>query len=105
MALIIAGKIIAMDTPSQLKRDLDYDVYALTVENFIAVFDMISKLQFIDEAAIFGSNIHILCERGFNLKSGLAGVLKGAGIKKYRLEKIEATLEDVFVTSARRLGV
>ncbi|HQO40670.1 MAG TPA: ABC transporter ATP-binding protein, partial [Spirochaetota bacterium] len=51
MALIIAGKIIAMDTPSQLKRDLDYDVYALTVENFIAVFDMISKLQFIDEAA------------------------------------------------------
>ena len=105
MALIIAGKIIALDTPSQLKRDLDYDVYALTVDDFITVFDAISKLQFIEEAAIFGSNIHILCGRGFNLKSGLRSVMSGAGIKKYRLEKIEATLEDVFVTNARRLGV
>jgi ABC-2 type transport system ATP-binding protein len=105
MALIIAGKIIALDTPARLKLDLDYDVYALTVDDFIKVFDTVSRLPFIEEAAIFGSNIHILCERGFNLKSGLKQVMNSAGIKKYSLEKINATLEDVFVTNARRLGV
>lgn len=105
MALVIAGKIIALDTPAKLKQNLDYDVYALTVDDFITVFDTISKMQFIEEAAIFGSNIHILCEKGFSLKSALKGVMRGAGIKKYGLEKIDATLEDVFVTNARRLGV
>ncbi|HPS59313.1 MAG TPA: ABC transporter ATP-binding protein [Spirochaetota bacterium] len=105
MALIIAGKIIALDTPEKLKQTLAYDVYALTVDDFIRVFDMIHELPFIDEAAIFGSNIHILCEKGFNLGKSLGSVLRGSGIKKFSIEKIEATLEDVFVTNARRLGV
>lgn len=105
MALIIAGKIIALDTPAELKAGLDYDVYALTVDDFIRVFDIIQALPFIDETAIFGSNIHILCKRGFNLRGSLKTVMAHDGIKKYKLEKISATLEDVFVTNARRLGV
>lgn len=105
MALIIAGRIIALDTPEKLKKELDYDVYSLAVDDFIRVFDMIHDLPFIEEAAIFGSNIHILCERGFKLDRGLGSVLGRAGIKKFRLERISATLEDVFVTNARKLGV
>jgi len=105
MALIIAGRIIALDTPAMLKQSLDYDVYALTVDDFIRVFDMVQDLPFVHEAAIFGSNIHILCQKGGNLKKDMKGVLHGNGIKKYSLEKIPATLEDVFVTNARRLGV
>ncbi|HPJ33904.1 MAG TPA: ABC transporter ATP-binding protein [Spirochaetota bacterium] len=105
MALIIAGKIIAYGSPADLKKELHHDVYTLKVENFISVFDTVSELPFIDEAAIFGSDIHLLCGSGFAMKKELSRVMKSEGIKNFRIEKISPTLEDVFVTHARRLGV
>lgn len=105
MALVIAGKIIALDTPDNLKLSLPYSVYALQTDDFINVFDKISKLDFIEEAAIFGSDIHILCDKKYKLKIELGKVLNKSGVSDYRIERIPATLEDVFVTNARRLGV
>lgn len=105
MALIIAGKIIAYGTPDELKKELDNDVYTLQVENFIKIFDAVSDLSFIDEAAIFGSDIHILSAKGVPMKKEMEKVLKSLGVKDFKLEKIPPTLEDVFVTHARRLGV
>ncbi len=105
MALVIAGRIIALDTPDNLKQALPYNVYALQVDNFINVFDKITKLDFIEEAAIFGSDIHILCKKKYKLKNELGKALKLNGITDYRLYQIHATLEDVFVTHARRMGV
>jgi len=105
MALIIAGNIIAYGSPQELKSELHHDVYTLTVDNFIKVFDTLSDLPFIDEAAIFGSDIHLLCGKGFSMKRELSAALKSSGVKDFRLVKIPPTLEDVFVTHARRLGV
>ena len=105
MALVIAGKIIALDTPDNLKQNLPFSVYALRTDDFIRVFDKISKLDFIEEAAIFGSDIHILCDKKFKLKTELGKVLNKSGIDNYQIEKISATLEDVFVTHARKMGV
>lgn len=105
MALIIAGKIIAMDTPANLKSALSYSVYALYAPDFIKVFDYVSDLPYIEEAAIFGSSIHILCDGKFKLKAELTKDLKSKGIKNFRIGKISPTLEDVFVTEARKLGV
>lgn len=105
MALIIAGKIIAYGSPAELKEELHHDVYTLKVDNFIRVFDAVSDLQFIDEAAIFGSDIHLLCGKGFPMKKELGAVLRATGVHGYKIEKISPTLEDVFVTHARRLGV
>jgi ABC-2 type transport system ATP-binding protein len=105
IALIIAGDIIALDSPERLRESLPFEVYSLKVENFIRVFEYIASLDFIEEAAIFGSDIHVLCERGFPLKKELRNVLKERGVSKYRIEKIQPTLEDVFVTSSRRYGL
>jgi hypothetical protein len=69
------------------------------------VFDTVSELPFIDEAAIFGSDIHLLCGKGFGMKRELSAALKSSGVHEFSLEKISPTLEDVFVTHARRLGV
>ncbi len=102
IALIIAGEIIALDSPERLRESLPYEVYSLKVENFIRVFEYISSLDFIEEAAIFGSDIHVLCERGFPLKKELRNILRQSGFSGYRIEKIQPTLEDVFVTHSRR---
>ncbi|MBN1500917.1 MAG: ABC transporter ATP-binding protein [Spirochaetes bacterium] len=100
MALVFAGKIIAMDSPVTLKKTLPYKVYALTVPDFIKVFYTINNLSFIKECAIFGSNIHILCEEKFPLEKELRKILKSGNVKNFKIEKIHPTLEDVFVMHA-----
>ncbi len=105
MALIIAGKIIALDSPAALKAALPYGVWSLRVENFIEVFEHVEALPFIEEAAIFGSDIHIMCEKGFPLKRELTRALREKGVAGFSIEEVSATLEDVFVSHARRLGV
>jgi ABC-2 type transport system ATP-binding protein len=105
MALIISGKIIAMDSPMNLKTSLKYGVYALKVPDFIKVFDYVSGRSYIEEAAVFGDTIHLLCDEKFPLKNELVKDLKAKGIRSYEIEKIAPTLEDVFVTYARKMGV
>lgn len=105
MALIIAGKIIALDSPSSLKAALPYSVWSLRVERFIEVFEEVAALPFIDEAAIFGSDIHIMCKKDLPLKRELARALRERGVSGFSIEEVDATLEDVFVSHARRLGV
>ena len=102
IALIISGKIIALDSPENLKKSLEYNVYTIKVDNFIDVFDRISKIDFIEEAAIFGSDIHILCDKSVSAKKDVKKVLNLEGISSFKIEKIKPSLEDVFVTSARK---
>jgi len=105
MALIIAGRIIALDTPGNLKEALPYSVYSLRVPDFIRVFDIVAGLEYVGEAAIFGSDIHLICEKDLPLARRLSGDLKARGVKGFRIDRIAPSLEDVFVTHARRQGV
>ncbi len=105
IALIIAGKIIALDSPALLKDSLDQGVYLLRIERFIEAFDLVADAEFVDEAAIFGSDIHILCSPGFPLEKRLEALLRKEGFRSFSIEKINPTLEDVFVTQARRHGL
>ena len=101
IALIAAGKILALDSSKKLKDELDRDIYSLRTADFIDFFRAIQGEPFVKEAAIFGSEIHILTERG--KKSGAA--LRKAAAKyakgTYAIEKVLPSLEDVFVTRTR----
>jgi len=105
IALIISGKIIACDYPEELKRNIGLEIYSLKVDHFIEVFDLVSAHPLVTEAAIFGSDIHILCEAGVNIKKSITLYLQKHGINKFHLSRIEPTLEDVFVTYSKRMGL
>jgi ABC-2 type transport system ATP-binding protein len=105
IALIISGRIIALDSPDNLKKSLVYNVYSLRIDKFIEVFDLLSGQDYIHEAAIFGSDIHILSEVEFPLEATLGGFLEKKGFSNFHIEKILPSLEDVFVTYARKFNV
>jgi ABC-2 type transport system ATP-binding protein len=105
IALIIAGKIIALDNPKNLKDSLGYDVYLIKVENFVKAFDILSEENYIKETALFGTDIHILSEKGLSIKNKILSLLNKNKIKVSRFEKITPSLEDVFVTHAREYEV
>ena len=105
IALIIAGEIIALDSPDALKKNFHQAVYSLVTENFLEVFEKIRYLDFIDEAAIFGTDIHILCDEGAPVKKTIAAFLRERGISAYALHRITPSLEDVFVSNARKYNL
>ena len=105
IALIISGRIIALDSPENLKKTIAYNVYSLRVDKFIEVFDLLSGQDYIHEAAIFGSDIHILADVDFPLEETLRGFLTQKGFSHCQIEKIQPSLEDVFVTYARKFNV
>jgi ABC-2 type transport system ATP-binding protein len=105
IAFIISGRIIALDTPDNLKKSITFNVYSLRIDKFIEVFDLISGQDYIHEAAIFGSDIHILAEGDFPLESTLGGFLGEKGFNNFQIEKKLPSLEDVFVTYARKFNV
>jgi ABC-2 type transport system ATP-binding protein len=105
IAFIISGRIIALDTPDNLKKSIAFNVYSLRIDKFIEVFDLISGQDYIHEAAIFGSDIHILAEGDFPLEVTLGGFLGEKGFNNFQIEKKMPSLEDVFVTYARKFNV
>jgi hypothetical protein len=46
-----------------------------------------------------------MCEKDVPLKRELARALRERGVSGFSIEEVDATLEDVFVSHARRLGV
>jgi ABC-2 type transport system ATP-binding protein len=101
IALVIAGKIIALDSPDNLKRNFSHAVYSIATDNFLEVFEKIRYLDYIIEAAIFGTDIHVLCEGNMPLKKKLGSFFKQNGISGYAIHRITPSLEDVFVSNAR----
>ncbi len=101
IALIIAGNVIALGSPDELKAAFPYAVYSITTENFIETFERIRYLDFIIEAAIFGSDIHVICDRGVPATKLLSNYFKTEGINRGNIRRVRPGLEDVFVGRAR----
>ncbi|MBP7734910.1 MAG: ABC transporter ATP-binding protein [Spirochaetes bacterium] len=105
IALVIAGQIIALDSPEALKKNFDNAVYSIVTDNFLEVFEKIRYLDFIIEAAIFGTDIHILCGKDVPAKKKIAAFFKEQDISSYAIHRITPSLEDVFVSNARKYAL
>ena len=104
MALIIAGRIIALDTPDNLKRDMPWEVRSVRAGDFMGAFNLLSKQDFIREAALFGTAIHILTEKGQRVTGKIRDIMKQGGFADCRIERVRPSLEDVFVVHAREFS-
>lgn len=99
LALMAAGKIIAMGSPSELKRDwMTETVIDLECENVIQASEMLAAEKIFSETAIFGSRIHLVTKTPDEAMVLARNSLEEAGMKVFRMEVITPSLEDVFVT-------
>lgn len=104
LALINQGKIIALGTPAELKSGhMPEDVWELETDQLIEAMGFLKeKAGEVHEPplkgiAVFGNTLHVVVPKGGDLTSALPINLAGVGISVRRLEKIDPSLEDVFV--------
>jgi len=105
LALIDQGKIIALGTPAELKSGhMPEDVWELETEHLIEALGFLKEKAGpvceppLRGVAVFGNTLHVVASKGVDLASSLPSLLAGKGIPVRRLEQIEPSLEDVFVS-------
>ena len=98
LALMYRGRIIALGAPDRLRADLaTHTLVQLDTSAPLDTMRALEKLPGIREVAVFGGGLHVGVA---DFESGAAVIrarLGERGIEIRRLEKIQPSLEDVFV--------
>jgi ABC-2 type transport system ATP-binding protein len=101
VGIMRAGKLLAMDTPSNLKRDIIpgdvWEVYAEPLQDGLAVLPGIEGVL---RVGLAGDHLRTITERG-RMKEDLQKGLKEKNVDVRDIVAGEATLEDVFISLAR----
>ena len=95
------GKLLAMDTPSNLKRDIIpgdvWEVYAEPLEQGLAV---LPDIEGVLRVGLAGDHLRTITEKGMK-KDVLLKALKAKNVDVKDIIVGEPTLEDVFISLAR----
>ncbi|MDI9612119.1 MAG: ABC transporter ATP-binding protein [Acidobacteriota bacterium] len=98
LALMYHGRVIALGAPAQLRAEIAaHTLVQLDTSAPLDTMRALEKLPGIREVAVFGGGLHVGVD---DFESGAASIrarLGQLGIDIHRLERIQPSLEDVFV--------
>jgi ABC-2 type transport system ATP-binding protein len=105
LALIDQGRIIALGTPQELRtQQMPETVWELETERLVEALNALRPAPGaacetpVREVAVFGNALHVLSKREEDPSSWVHSTLAEKGIIPRRLERIDPSLEDVFVS-------
>jgi len=97
VGMMYRGKLIANASPDDLKNALPGILYQLECDQPLASANIAKELPEVVDASVHGVLVHVVVDRKGNQKRVL-NKLEKEGIQVSRMEKIEPSLEDVFIT-------
>ncbi|MCX5863203.1 MAG: ABC transporter ATP-binding protein [Deltaproteobacteria bacterium] len=99
LALMSRGRIIALGTPRELKKEwMKESVLDLECDQVMEAAELLQKDPLFTETAIFGNLLHLVTTDPEAAAARARLVLSDAGISVSRISAITPSLEDVFVT-------
>jgi ABC-2 type transport system ATP-binding protein len=96
IALINSGKLVAIGSPSELKRSAIRGEI-LIGDNTGAMLEALEAAPGVRDAAPFGSSLHIVVDDAARDLPSIQALLRERNLVWSRIEPIKPTLEDVFV--------
>jgi ABC-2 type transport system ATP-binding protein len=101
VGIMRAGKLLAMDTPSNLKRDIIpgdvWEVFAEPLQDGLAA---LPKIEGVLRVGLAGDHLRVITRKG-KRKEELLSALKAKNVNVRDIVAGEPTLEDVFLSLAR----
>jgi len=98
LALMYRGKVIALGTPGALKAGLtSHTLLQLDTDQPLETMRALEGLAGVLDVAVFGSGLHVTVDAAEETVQKIRGALGANGIAVKRLERIEPSMEDVFV--------
>lgn len=97
VGLMHQGKLIACDSPDNLKESLPGVLYHLECDQSASAETILDALPEVIDSSIHGVLVHVVCKAEKHQKA-IRKALTDAGIHVNRLEHADPSLEDVFIT-------
>ena len=99
LVMIYHGTMIAMGSPEEMKtKVMKHEILEIIMPHAETWLEKIAKLKSIKEVALFGVNIHVVTYVAQMAEFDLRKLFESEGLKGYSVNKIKASLEDVFVS-------
>ena len=98
IALINGGKLVALGSPSELKRSAIHgEILLVEGDNPGGMLEALEGAPAVRDVAPFGSSLHIVVDDAARDRPAIETLLKQHELGWSRIEPIKPTLEDVFV--------
>lgn len=99
LALIFRGKMVALGTPSELKRNsMKGELLLVECDPLGPAVEALQSAPTVLDAAVFGNALHLVVEHADAATPEINRYLADRGVTVRRIEKIRPSLEDVFVS-------
>lgn len=99
LALMHAGRIIAMGVPAELKREMyAHNLLQLETSALVHTMKLLEGEPGILEVAVFGAGLHVTVADAQSASDNIRRRLATENIEIRRLEKIPPSMEDLFVS-------
>jgi ABC-2 type transport system ATP-binding protein len=98
LALMYRGKVIALGAPAELKQGLtSQTLVQLDSGDALETMRALEGVEGVRDVAVFGGGLHVTVDDFDRASARIREALGGRGIAVQRLERIEPSMEDVFV--------
>jgi ABC-2 type transport system ATP-binding protein len=96
------GLRIALDTPDALRGEFDGELVSARVPRARDAAEAARAIEGVRRVVVFGDRIHLTVGSAERDASRIESALRGAGFEVRDVERIEPTLEDVFIERVAR---
>ena len=101
IGLMHKGQIIKDDTPSNIMESFTKPLYSLATDNNYHARELALGLSYVEDAYLVGEFIHIVFSDGKSDDGEFKNYLNQKGIDIESMNKIDPSLEDVFVNTVK----
>ncbi len=99
MALMYAGKIIAMGAPATVRKErYSQALLRLDSSDTPGTMRALERAEGVLDVAVFGAGLHVTVENAVSSAARIREILAARNISVNRLEAIEPSMEDLFVS-------
>ncbi len=96
VAFMDRGKVVAVDTPVNLKNNFPYKILEIKADR--EDLDFLNSLEEVVEAGFYGDKYHVAVHNPENARRAIAGAIAGKGINLELMNEIPPSMEDIFVS-------
>lgn len=104
LALMNRGRVIALDTPPNVRQSMTEPLLEISADNSAAVVEAIRDLPGVIEAGLFGREVHVVVDDATAVRTRLQERMRERGLGWSKIGTVTPSLEDVFIAKVRAAG-
>jgi len=104
LALMNRGKLIALGTPADVRSSMDDPLLEVRVSDAPRAAEILQALDWVASAGLFGRLLHVVVDDARDAERRITEALEPEGITVERVERVEPSLEDAFISLVREAG-